>query len=76
MYTKEHKLETISASNKEDMRKQLLNKLHSKIKLKQMVRMNTVKKKEEVYDYCKKIGISEDDIQTLTELSNKFVKKK
>lgn len=64
----------VSKLSKEELRKQLRDKLHSKIKQKEMGRMNVTKKKKEIDDYCNKIGVSESDIKVLSELSEKFLK--
>lgn len=78
MSTNENKSETVPILSKEEIRKKLREKLHSKIKQKQVGcgRMNIAQKKKEVDDYCKKMGISESDLKSLTELSEKFLKKK
>ena len=63
MYTKEKKEE-------------LMDKLHDKIKIKQVGRMSKDCRKKTVEDIYKKIGISEFDVKALTELSNTILKTK
>ena len=63
MYTKEKKEE-------------LMNKLHYKIKIKQVGRMSKDCREKTVEDIYKKIGISEFDVKALTELSNTILKTK
>jgi hypothetical protein len=55
-------------SSKETMRE----KLHAKIKQKQLGRMSTVQRTQEVDKYCKKLGVSEKDMKDIVELSEKM----
>lgn len=57
-------------SSKENLRE----KLHSKIKQKQLGRMSAVQRTKEVDKYCKKLGVSETDMKAISELSEKMKK--
>lgn len=76
MSTKDINEKVLTLSSKEERLKEIRYKLQNKIKEKQIHRMNYEKKKKEVDDYYRKIGISDNDIKELTELSEKLKKKK
>tara|TARA_B110000908_G_C10043566_1_gene352964 strand:+ start:248 stop:481 length:234 start_codon:yes stop_codon:yes gene_type:complete len=54
----------------------LKEKLRNKIRQKKMGRMNTVQRTNEFDGYIKKMGISNSDMHTLKELSEKIIKNK
>lgn len=54
----------------------LKEKLRAKIQQKKLGRMNNIQRKHEIDGYVKKMGLSEGDMKTITELSEKLIKQK
>lgn len=56
-------------------KQELRKKLQEKIQMKKVGRLTNTQKKQKVNEFCEKVGMSQDDVKSLTELSETMKKK-